>query len=285
MTECLKHLVIQNLFEIGEFEIDSPMLSPEAAAESAGPAISLAAEKVGALFGWPITNSLLASWLVVATLAAVGLAVRRRVRVVPRGLQNAVEAVLEFLLNLADQVTGDRRESERFFPLVATIFLFIVTANWFGLLPVFGPLGIAAVHEGRVTVVPLLRSANADLNTTLALAVIAVVSLQAFGVATIGFAKYAGKFFNFKNPVLLFVGLLELIGEAAKMISFSFRLFGNIFAGEVLLIVVGSLVAYVAPLPFYMLELFVGFIQALVFSMLTLVFLKMATAEAHGSGG
>lgn len=257
------------------------MVSPETAAESSGPAISLAAEKIGSLFGFPITNSLLASWVVVAALAAVGLLVRRRVALVPRGLQNGVEAVLEFLLNLADQVTGDRRQSERFFPLVATIFLFIVTANWFGLLPVVGPFGVWGEHDGHPTLIPLLRSANADLNTTLALAVIAVVSLQVFGIATIGFTKYAGKFFNFKNPVLFFVGILELIGEVAKMISFSFRLFGNIFAGEVLLIVVGSLVAYVAPLPFYGLELFVGFIQALVFSTLTLVFLKMATAEAH----
>jgi len=257
------------------------MVSPEAAAEHSGPIISLAAEKVGSLFGFPITNSLLASWLVVAALVTIGIAVRRKVALVPRGLQNGVEAVLEFLLQLADQVTGDRRQSERFFPLVATIFLFIVAANWFGLLPVFGPIGVREFHAGRPVLVPLLRSANADLNTTLALAIIAVVSLQVFGVATLGFAKYAGKFFNFRNPVLFFVGILELIGEVAKMVSFSFRLFGNIFAGEVLLLVVGSLVAYVAPLPFYGLELFVGFIQALVFATLTLVFLKMATAEAH----
>lgn len=245
--------------------------------------ISLAAEKVGELFGFPITNALLASWLVVLFLAAVGLLVRRRIKLIPSGLQNVAEAVVEFLVHLADQVTGDRRQTERFFPLVATMFLFIVTANWFGLLPIFGPLQVHVVHQGHPTLIPMLRSANADLNTTLALALVAVISLQVFGVATIGFVKYTGKFFNFKNPVLFFVGLLELIGEVAKLISFSFRLFGNIFAGEVLLIVVGSLVAYLAPLPFYALELFVGFIQALVFAILTLVFLKMATAEAHHS--
>lgn len=257
------------------------MVSPETATESAGPVISLAAEKVGSVLGFPITNSLIASWLVVGLLIVLGGLVRRRVQLVPRGLQNAVEAVMEFLLNLADQVTGDRRQTERFFPLVATIFLFIVTANWFGLLPVVGPIGVSGEHGGHPTLIPLLRSANADLNTTLALAVIAVISLQIFGIATLGFAMYAGKFFNFKNPIMFAVGILELFGEVAKMISFSFRLFGNIFAGEVLLVVVGSLVAYVAPVPFYALELFIGFIQALVFATLTLVFLKIATAEAH----
>lgn len=259
------------------------MVPVEAAAEtvSEGPAISLAAERVASVFGFPITNSLVASWLVVLILVTVGFFVRRKVALIPRGLQNVVESILEFLLNLGDQVTGDRRETERFFPLVATIFLFIVTANWFGLLPIVGPINIATEHAGHSVVIPLLRSANADLNTTLALAIISVVSLQVFGVATIGFTKYAGKFINFRNPILGFVGILELFGEVAKMISFSFRLFGNIFAGEVLLIVVGSLVAYIAPLPFYGLELFVGFIQALVFATLTLVFLKMATAEVH----
>jgi len=257
------------------------MVPAEAVAEtvSKGPEISLAAEKVASFFGFPITNSLVASWMVVASLVVVGLLVRRKVALIPCGLQNGMESILEFILNLGDQVTGNRRETERFFPLVATIFLFIVSANWFGLLPIVGPIHVTAIHAGSPLTIPLLRSANADLNTTLALAIIAVISLQVFGVATIGFAKYAQKFFNFHNPILFFVGILELFGEVAKMISFSFRLFGNIFAGEVLLVVVGSLVAYIAPLPFYGLELFVGFIQALVFSTLTLVFLKMATTE------
>ncbi|MDD5109836.1 MAG: F0F1 ATP synthase subunit A [Patescibacteria group bacterium] len=258
-----------------------PPVDAVAEVASKGPEISLAAEKVASVFGFPITNSLLTSWLVVLLLVVLGLLIRRKVALVPRGIQNVAESILEFLLNLGDQVTGDRKQTERFFPLVATIFIFIVTANWFGLLPLVGPLEVETVHAGHPVVIPLLRSANADLNTTLALAIIAVVSLQVFGIATIGFFKYAGKFFNFHSPILFFVGILELIGEVAKMISFSFRLFGNVFAGEVLLMVVGSLVAYLAPLPFYGLELFVGFIQALVFSILTLVFLKMATAEAH----
>jgi F-type H+-transporting ATPase subunit a len=129
--------------------------------------------------------------------------------------------------------------------------------------------------------VPLLRGANADLNTTLALAVIAVIAIQVLGVSAIGAIKYAKKFFNFSNPINAFVGFLELISEFSKLISFSFRLFGNIFAGEVLLMVIAFLVPYIAPLPFFFLELFVGIVQALVFMMLTLVFIKGATMSEH----
>lgn len=268
------------LTETEAVEYATTTAATETVAEvESGPAISLAAEPIGSIGGFPVTNSLLASWIVVTLLVILGLTVRSRIRLIPRGIQNVTEAIFEFLLKLADQVTGDRRQSEKFFPLVATIFLFVTTANWFGLLPIVGPVGVHIIHNGHPAVVPLLRSANADLNTTLALAIIAVVSLQVFGIATIGFTRYASKFFNFSNPIMFAVGLLELVGEVAKIISFSFRLFGNIFAGEVLLVVIGSLVAYVAPLPFYGLELFVGFIQGLVFSTLTLVFLKMAVTD------
>jgi len=127
--------------------------------------------------------------------------------------------------------------------------------------------------HGKEVFVPLFRSTNSDLNNTLALAIVSVASVQFFGIITIGFFKYAGKFFvsPFKKPygVGTFVGLLELVSEFSKMISFSFRLFGNIFAGEVLLVVVSMIIPYIVPLPFMFLELFVGFIQALVFSMLS----------------
>ena len=116
---------------------------------------------------------------------------------------------------------------------------------------------------------------------TLALAIISVVATQIFGIALIGAVKYSRRFFNFKNPIFTFVGILELFSEVAKLISFSFRLFGNVFAGEVLLVVIAGLIPYVVPLPFYFLEIFVGFIQAFVFAILTLVFLKVATVESH----
>jgi len=124
--------------------------------------------------------------------------------------------------------------------------------------------------------VPYLRAGTADLNTTLALALVSMFLVQFFGIKHLGLS-YFKKFFNFSNPINAYVGILELISEFAKIISFAFRLFGNIFAGEVLLAVIGFLVPVIAPMPFYGLELFVGFIQALVFSMLSLVFYNMAT--------
>jgi len=134
--------------------------------------------------------------------------------------------------------------------------------------------------EGQV---PLLRSMNADVTMTLAIACISVIMTQIFGIAALGVFPYAGKFFvaPWRDPIGCFIGILELIAEFAKVISFTFRLFGNIFAGEVLLVVISFLMPYVAPIPFLGLEIFVGFIQALVFCMLTLVFVKMATM-AHG---
>ena len=144
-------------------------------------------------------------------------------------------------------------------------------------------LPVVAEHKER-KFTPLFRPGSADLNTTLALALISVVITQIVGFKTLGIG-YLKKFFNFKNPIAFFVGVLELISEFAKIISFSFRLFGNIFAGEVLLAVILMLVPYFAPIPFYGLELFVAVVQAFVFAMLTLVFIKLAmiphTEEHH----
>jgi F-type H+-transporting ATPase subunit a len=127
--------------------------------------------------------------------------------------------------------------------------------------------------------VPLFRAATADLNTTLALAIFSIVLTQIFGFQHLKLG-YLKKFFNFSNPLMTFVGILELVSEFAKIVSFAFRLFGNVFAGEVLLAVMAFLVPVVVPMPFYGLELFVGFIQALVFAMLSLVFFNMAT-QSH----
>lgn len=243
--------------------------------------ISLAAEPLFHIGEFPITNTLLMSWFVIAVLVYLSIGVTRRLREVPSGFQNVIEAVIEWLLKLADSVTGNREESKKFLPLVATIFLFVILSNWVELIPGLGTIGLKEVHEGRTVIVPFIRSASADLNVTLAIAIISVAAVQAFGIASIGIVKHLKKFFNLSSPVNFYVGILELISEVSKMISFSFRLFGNIFAGEVLLIVMLFLVPYVVPLPFLILELFVGFVQALVFSMLTLVFLKAATVEAH----
>lgn len=245
--------------------------------------ISLAAEKVFEIFGFPVTNSLLMSWVAVALLVILSFFATRKIRAVPKGVQNFLETIMEFLLDLIDSVTHNRKQSIQFFPVIATLFLFIITSNWLGLLPGIGTIGFPEELHGKEVFVPLFRSANSDLNNTLALAVISVAVTQIFGIISIGFFKYAGKFFvsPLKKPYFVgtFVGILELVSEVSKMVSFSFRLFGNIFAGEVLLVVVSMIVPYIVPLPFMFLEIFVGFIQALVFSMLTLVFLKMAVTE------
>src|SRR5262249_7027906 len=166
-----------------------------------------------------------------------------------------------------------------------TIFFFVITANWMGLVPGFGSIGYweNVPGEEQQEFVPLLRAATTDLNTTLAIALTSVIATQVFGLRTLG-GGYVSKFINFRGPIDFYVGILELIAEFAKIISFTFRLFGNIFAGEVLLAVIVFLVPWIAALPFYGLELFVGFIQAFVFAVLTLVFMTLATT-AHEHGG
>lgn len=246
--------------------------------------ISLAAEKIAHIGPIPVTNSMVASWIATLILIIFAFVATKELKLVPKGIQNFAEFVVESLLGVADSVIGDMRLTRKFFPLVATIFIFILTNNWLGLLPGFGSIGLNETVHGKEVLIPFLRAGNADLNTTLALAVVAVISIQVFGIITIGFVKYSKKFINFESPVMFFVGILELISEISRLISFSFRLFGNVFAGEILLTVIAMLAPYIAPLPFYGLELFVGFIQALVFTMLTLVFIKMAItdhSEAH----
>lgn len=244
--------------------------------------VSIAAEQLFSIGGFPITNSMVVGWAVSIFLIVFGFLAIRKLSPVPHGAQNLLELVTEQVLGLIDSVTGNRKQTYAFFPLIATLFLFVLLANWAGLLPgMGGSYGIQEVHEGKSIIVPFIRSTSADLNFTVALALISVLTIQIVGIASIGFFKYAGKFINFSSPINFFVGILELISEVAKLISFSFRLFGNIFAGEVLLTVMTYLVPYIVPLPFLLLEVFVGLIQAVVFAMLTLVFLKMAAEETH----
>ena len=236
--------------------------------------ISLQPEIIGTFFGIPISNSLILSLITALLLIGGGFLLVRSVKMMPGKAQNTIETLVEGILTFMDQALGNKEQAKKFFPLVATIFLFILFNNWIGVLPGTGSLEFRGI--------PLFRSANSDLNTTLALALISVAAIQWYGIRKLGFMRHISKFLVFtKGPIHFFVGILELIGEFAKVLSFSFRLFGNIFAGEVLLIIIMTLVPVIAPLPFIMLEFFVGFIQALVFAMLTLIFLKIATAEVE----
>lgn len=245
--------------------------------------ISIAAEKLFSL-GWlPVTNALLIGVIVSALLMFFVTRVMKNLALVPRGLQNIIEIIFEALLNLVESVTQDKKQARQFFPLIATIFLFVLFSNWAGLLPGLGTVGVWGEHNGHHTIIPFLRSTSADLNFTLALSIITMMAVQFAGITALGIITYGKKFLvsPFHKPYVIgtFVGILELVSEIGKIISFTFRLFGNVFAGEVLLIVMLHLVPYFLPLPFLFLEVFVGFIQAVVFAMLTLVFLKMATLK------
>lgn len=204
----------------------------------------------------------------------VAVLVGKGAKLIPGSLQNLFEEIFQIFLELSESVAGER--AKQFLPLIFTFFAFILTANWLGLLPLVGSLGFYEVVHGEEVFIPFVRAATADLNTTLALAIISVGAIQFYGVKNLRLS-YFGRFFNLSNPINFFVGILELISDFAKIISFSFRLFGNIFAGEVLLMVVAFLIPLVGSLPFFGLEIFVGFVQALVFAMLTLVFLNVAT--------
>lgn len=235
------------------------------------PEIHIKAEEIANIGLFPVTNSLLASLFISALMLFLGFFVSRHLSFVPGRIQNFFEIIVENILKLMNQVLADRKLSEKYLPLVCTIFLFVLLANWLGVIP-----GISAVGLAGDKVVPFLRPPSSDLNFTIALAVISIFSVNLFGFLVLGFKRHFSKFFTLKNPIFSFAGLLELLSEFVKIISFSFRLFGNIFAGKVLLLIIGFLVPYFIPLPFLALEVFVGFIQAFIFAMLTLVFIAMA---------
>jgi F-type H+-transporting ATPase subunit a len=226
-----------------------------------------------------LTNTWLASIVVVLLLIWVARKAVANMKDVPGPLQNAVEFVIESLYDLIMSVSNSTRKTRIFFPLVATFFIYILTSNYFGLLPGVGTIGFFDAEHHHFTA--LLRSPASDLNTTLALAFFSVIATHYYSLRELGVKGYLAIWFSL-NPILLFVGILELVGEVTKVISLSFRLFGNIFAGEAVLEAISSKISpFLVTLPFYSLELIVGFVQALVFSMLTLASLILLTSH-HG---
>ena len=273
------------------------------------------------LFSLPVigdfyfTNTLLATLIADVLLLLIAFGVFRATRsgsLVPKGLAGAIEALLEAIHNLTASTAG--KWVRTIFPFFATITLLVLVVNWMELIPGVDSIGLLEPSEhgypvkevlpGVVTIVkaaegeahegelyalrPYVRVASTDLNFTVALALISVIMTQVFGARALG-GTYFTKFFNvkgiFKRPVFgaidFAVGLLELVSEISKLLSFSFRLFGNIFAGSVLLFVIGTLVPVFAQSIFLGLEFFVGLIQAFVFGMLTMVFMAQAT-QGHG---
>ena len=257
------------------------------------PHISIKGETILNLYGFHVTNSLITSLIVTVLFLFIGLYYSSQVNKKHKStFFYVIQGMLEALHDLFSSVLGNKVNT--FFSLLAAFFFFVLLNNWFGLLPGVGsymvkPVSIPAVKEVHVEETakvkeettkvhepeksPLLRAATADLNTTIALALITVVLTQIFGFKFIGAGAHLKKY---ASPI----GFLEGFSEISRILSFSFRLFGNIFAGEVMIVIISFLLPILTP-PFFLLEVFVGFIQAVVFSMLSAVFINLAIQKHH----
>ena len=242
-----------------------------------GISVVLKAEQLSSVFGFPITNSLIMAWMVMILLIGFAFLFGRSLKLVPGKLQAGIEWAFEGVLAYMTEVLESEVLARRFFPLVVSIFLFITVINEIEFFPGVGSLGLWHASE----FLPILRAPTTDLNFTLALAMIAFFTIEVTGIATLGFFKYAHKYVNLKSPIGFVVGLIVLVSNLGRLVSFSFRLFGNIFAGEVMVLVAGYFLPYFLPAPLMGFEMFIGLVQALVFAMLTLFFIKLAIAEAH----
>lgn len=244
-----------------------------------GPHVSLVADRLFDIGPIHITNSMVLGVLGTALVLGLFFYTRARTR---QGKHTRVSVAMlslfDMLLGTAEEVLGSRKMAVKLAPLAITLFFVIVINNWVGLLPFVGPV----TYHGE----PFFRGLASDLNFTAALAVITMVTAQIWAIRTHGFFGNLGRYFAnpLTNPMGFFEGFLEIIAEFSRLISLAMRLFGNIFGGEVLLVVMGFITAWAAPLalpPFMLLELFVGAIQAYVFFMLTVVFVSLGTASHH----
>lgn len=236
--------------------------------------VSFAAEPIVRLGFFSVTNAFLDTLLVDALLIGLIVAVNKKMSKIPGYLQNIVEIMIEGFYSLVESVAGAR--ASKIFPYFTTFFLFILIANWTGLIPGITAIGIYEEHK----LIPFFRAATSDFNVTLGLALVSAFATHAMSISTIGIKDYLARYFSL-NPIYLFIGFLEIISEITKIISLSFRLFGNIFAGEIVLGTVSTIFAFLFPLPFLMLEVVVGLVQALVFSMLTMAFMAILTTPHH----
>lgn len=244
------------------------------------PEISIKAEPILKIGNFHVTNSLILSSVVLIFFLIFAIIYKKDSQLKKKSnFYYFINFLLKAVYGLFEGVLKDK--TVIFFPLLGSFFFFILLNNWFGLLPGVGSLLIKIIEHGKVYHFPIFRGNNADLNATFAIAIVSVVMIQIYGIKFLGFRGYIKKFINLTNPINFALGFLEIISEFSKILSFSFRLFGNIFAGEVLITIVAFLVPVLASFPFIILEIFVGFIQALVFSMLTAVFINGAIAEHH----
>ncbi|HVM58841.1 MAG TPA: F0F1 ATP synthase subunit A [Candidatus Paceibacterota bacterium] len=242
--------------------------------------VVLAAERIGSVFGFPVTNALIMTWLVMAIIIVLAYFFGRSLSLVPGKLQAGAEWLYEGALAYMGETLESEELAKRFFPLIASIFIIVAVSNELEFFPGVGSFGL--VHAEHF--LPILRTPTTDLNFTLALAFISFLTIEITGIAALGFVKHFGRYVNFSSVVGFFVGLLEIISNLGRIITFSFRLFGNIFAGEIMVLVAGYFLPYFLPAPLMGFEMFIGLVQALVFAILTLFFIKLAIAdpaEAH----
>lgn len=246
--------------------------------------ISLSPEILFYLGSWPISNTFFWFLAVVLFLSVGAVFFGRQVKMRPGKFQSLVEMLVDGAFSFMVSIVGSEKKAKKAFPLIFTMFFFVFFCNLLTFIP-----GQAAVtlrtSEG---VVPLFRAIIADYGLVFLMTIIGVIIMQIVAVAAVGPLGYIKKFINFSNPLNFFLGIMDLIGEIAKVISLSFRLFGNIFAGEVLGAVMLFLAPFIMPLPFSFLGLLTAVVQPFVFSVLTLVFISMASesgeeAEKEGS--
>ncbi len=236
--------------------------------------LELKAETLAHIGPFPITNAIVDTVLVDIILIALAVYIYRSAKLNPTKFQSIIEMVIEGFYNLTNQVAP--QNAKKIFPFVMTFFLFILISNWTGLLPIITAITVGhGEHEAH-----LIRSASTDLNTTMALALVSLVSTHTMSIQTLGLKSYISRFLSF-NLLALYTGVLELISEITKIISFSFRLFGNIFVGEVMLVSLSAAFAFFLPIPLIMYEMFVGVVQAAIFGLLTMAFMGIFTTP-HG---
>ena len=266
------------------------------------PHVALPAEPIAHVGSLSITNTLLASWLTITALVGLSYICTRKMKLIPGRRQGMAEVVVEGLLNFVESVCG-KKHTRMIFPGVATIFIYVISNAYLALLPFFGTIGIHHEHE----FIAIFRAANTDVNVPLSIALMSFFFVESWGMRAIGVLHYLSEFFNVRQflqglkelftgkiktgPmnivfgfISLFVGVLEIFSHLTRMLSFTFRLFGNMTAGEILILVSCFLIPLVFTIPFYGLELLIGMIQALIFSGLTLVFGTIAVSpheESH----
>lgn len=236
--------------------------------------VSFAAEPIIRLGNFAITNTFLDMLLVDAIIIGIIALTRKKLALIPSKLQMFVEILISEFYSITESVAG--KNSSKIFPYFMTFFLFILIANWTGLIPGLTAIGLKHGEE----IVPFLRPLTSDFNGTLGLAIVSAAATHIMAIQTVGIRDYLSRYLSF-NPLYLFIGTLEIISELTKIVSLSFRLFGNVYAGEVVMHTVSSIFAFIFPLPFLSLEFIVGLVQALVFSMLTMAFMAILTTPHH----